>query len=61
MKRLMQWEGYFHTSSSGFLEKEIKRANIEMVETGENPDAPAPREMIDLEVMGFRVNSCYWC
>lgn len=32
-----------------FLEKEIKRANIDMLETGDNPDAPAPREMIDLE------------
>jgi len=34
----------------GFLEKEIRRDGIPMLDTGENPDAPAPREMIDLEV-----------
>ena len=34
----------------GFLEKEIHRAEIPILDTGENPDAPAPREMIDLEV-----------
>ncbi|XP_072034787.1 V-type proton ATPase 116 kDa subunit a 1-like isoform X2 [Amphiura filiformis] len=32
-----------------FLEKEIHRAEISILDTGENPDAPAPREMIDLE------------
>ncbi|XP_066300098.1 V-type proton ATPase 116 kDa subunit a 1-like isoform X5 [Branchiostoma lanceolatum] len=32
-----------------FLEKEIKKAGIPIVDTGENPDAPPPREMIDLE------------
>ena len=35
---------------SGFLEKEIKKDGIPMLDTGDNPDAPAPREMIDLEV-----------
>ena len=34
----------------GFLEKEIKKDRIPMLDTGDNPDAPAPREMIDLEV-----------
>ena len=34
----------------GFLEKEIRKDGIPMLDTGENPDAPAPREMIDLEV-----------
>ena len=34
----------------GFLEKEIKKDEIPMLDTGDNPDAPAPREMIDLEV-----------
>lgn len=34
----------------GFLEKEILRADIRILDTGENPEAPAPREMIDLEV-----------
>ncbi|XP_070537097.1 V-type proton ATPase 116 kDa subunit a 1-like isoform X1 [Ptychodera flava] len=32
-----------------FLEKEIKKANIPILDTGENPEAPPPREMIDLE------------
>ena len=34
-----------------YLEKEIKKDGIPMLDTGENPDAPQPREMIDLEVM----------
>lgn len=33
-----------------YLEKEIKRDAIPMLESGENPDAPQPREMVDLEV-----------
>lgn len=32
-----------------FLEKEIRKDDIPMLDTGENPDAPLPREMIDLE------------
>jgi len=32
-----------------YLEKEIKKDGIPMMETGEPPDAPQPREMIDLE------------
>jgi hypothetical protein len=35
----------------GFLEKEVKKDGIPMLDTGDNPDAPAPREMIDLEVI----------
>jgi len=34
----------------GFLNKEIERADIHVTDTGENPEAPQPREMIDLEV-----------
>ena len=37
-------------SLPGFLEKEIKKDGIPMLDTGDNPDAPVPREMIDLEV-----------
>jgi len=33
-----------------YLEKEIKKDGIPMLDTGENPEAPQPREMIDLEV-----------
>ena len=40
----------------GFLEKEIKKDAIPMLDTGDNPDAPVPREMIDLEV---RLHLCY--
>ncbi|KAM6897839.1 V-type proton ATPase 116 kDa subunit a isoform 13-T13 [Xenentodon cancila] len=32
-----------------FVEKEIKKANIPMMDTGENPEVPFPRDMIDLE------------
>lgn len=35
---------------SGFVEKEIKKANIPITDTGENPEVPFPRDMIDLEV-----------
>ena len=30
--------------------KEIEKADIQIADTGENPEAPHPREMIDLEV-----------
>ena len=33
------------------MEKEIKKANIPTVDTGENPEVPFPRDMIDLEVI----------
>lgn len=36
-----------------YLEKEIKKDEIPMLDTGENPEAPQPREMIDLEVIYF--------
>lgn len=32
-----------------FLEKEIKKDSIQMMSFGDNPEAPQPREMIDLE------------
>ncbi|XP_076851677.1 V-type proton ATPase 116 kDa subunit a [Brachyhypopomus gauderio] len=32
-----------------FVEKEIRHANIPVVDTGENPEVPFPRDMIDLE------------
>ncbi|KAL3196536.1 hypothetical protein MRX96_045167 [Rhipicephalus microplus] len=32
-----------------FLEKEIKKDGIHMLDIGDNPEAPQPREMIDLE------------
>ncbi|XP_052400681.1 V-type proton ATPase 116 kDa subunit a 1 isoform X1 [Carassius gibelio] len=32
-----------------FVEKEIKKANIPVLDTGENPEVPLPRDMIDLE------------
>ncbi|XP_063218129.1 V-type proton ATPase 116 kDa subunit a 1 isoform X2 [Bacillus rossius redtenbacheri] len=32
-----------------YLEKEIKRDGIPVLDTGDNPEAPQPREMVDLE------------
>ncbi|XP_018620116.2 V-type proton ATPase 116 kDa subunit a-like isoform X4 [Scleropages formosus] len=32
-----------------FVEKEIRKASIPIVDTGENPEVPFPRDMIDLE------------
>ncbi|CAG0900787.1 unnamed protein product, partial [Cyprideis torosa] len=32
-----------------FLQKEIEKDEIPVLDTGENPDAPQPREMIDME------------
>merc|ERR1712241_889740 len=32
-----------------FLEKEIKKDDIPMLDAGDSPEAPQPREMIDLE------------
>lgn len=34
-----------------YLEKEIKKDGIPMLDTGERVEAPQPREMIDLEVI----------
>lgn len=33
-----------------YLEREILKDKIQIIDTGENPEAPQPREMIDLEV-----------
>lgn len=35
---------------TGYLEKEIRRDGIPMLDVGDNPEAPQPREMIDMEV-----------
>ena len=45
---------------SGFLEAEIKKDSIPMLDTGENPDAPLPREMIDLEVSTAYIYSWFF-
>jgi len=34
-----------------YLRKEISKDGIPVMDTGENPEAPQPREMIDLEVI----------
>lgn len=36
-----------------YLEKEIKKDGIPMLDTGDSPEAPQPREMIDLEVPNY--------
>lgn len=33
-----------------YLEKEIRKDDIPLLDTGDSPEAPQPREMIDLEV-----------
>lgn len=45
-----------------YLEKEIKKDGIPMLDTGESPEAPQPREMIDLEVKympNYRINHLF--
>lgn len=39
----------------GFVEKEIRKANIPIMDTGENPEVPFPRDMIDLEVNNSQI------
>jgi len=34
-----------------YLEKEIRKDDIPLLDTGDSPEAPQPREMIDLEVL----------
>lgn len=44
--------GFFYHSNfhfTGFMEKEIRKDGIPMLDVGDNPEAPLPREMIDLE------------
>lgn len=55
LKGLTQRDGalslaIFYLCLIGFVEKEIKKANIEIVDTGEDPEVPFPRDMIDMEV-----------
>ena len=40
----------FYSSKTGFCEKEVNDANIPINDPGVYIPAPAPREMIDLEV-----------
>ena len=39
----------------GFLETEIKKDELPIYDPEDNPDAPKPREMIDLEVRSILV------
>lgn len=41
------------TCWKGFLETEIKKDELPIYDPEDNPDAPKPREMIDLEVKYF--------
>lgn len=48
-----------------YLEREILKDKLEIIDTGENPEAPQPREMIDLEVsddvgVGVCVSMCVY-
>lgn len=44
----------------GFVEKEIRKANIPIMDTGENPEVPFPRDMIDLEVNNSEEVRCFF-
>ena len=44
------WLPHKQRAFVGFLEKEIVKDKIAILDTGENPEAPASREMSDLEV-----------
>lgn len=44
---------------TGFLDKEIERADIYVNDVEENPEAPQPREMIDIEV-GIELGNNTW-
>ena len=35
---------------AGFLERELTKDGISITDNGENPGAPLPKEMIDMEV-----------
>lgn len=35
-----------------YLEREVEKDKLPILDTGENPEAPQPREMVDLEVSG---------
>ena len=44
-----------------YLEREIKRDTIPILDTGENPEAPQPREMSDMEVKHYLRNLWLTC
>ena len=37
---------------SGYIEKELKKDGLKIPDSDANPKAPAPKEMVDLEVTG---------
>ncbi|XP_054289146.1 V-type proton ATPase 116 kDa subunit a 1-like [Macrosteles quadrilineatus] len=40
-----------------YLEKEIRKHNVQILDTGDNPEAPQPREMVDLEATFEKLES----
>ena len=40
-----------------FLEREIRKDEIPILDTGENPEAPQPKEMIDMEATFERLEN----
>jgi V-type H+-transporting ATPase subunit a len=42
-----------------FLETEIKKDELPIYDPEDNPDAPKPREMIDLEVKKIFLTFCF--
>ena len=41
-----------YVESTGFFEKELKKDDIKSQDSNANPDAPDPRDMIDLDEAG---------
>ncbi len=44
----------------GFFEKEIRKDDVPIPDNDSNPDAPQPREMVDIEVRRNTINSRIW-
>ena len=42
----------------GYLEAELQKDELPINDTGENPPAPLPKEMIGLEVMSYSTLVC---
>lgn len=48
---------FFLLLFTGYIEKELKKEELKIPDTDENPTAPAPKEMIDLEATFEKIES----
>lgn len=42
---------------AGYIEKELKKDDMKIMDTTESPKAPAPKEMVDLEATFEKIES----